>query len=398
MRRFSQRENWCKASDDRACRGRAAAFFLVLPLLVMTVSLAAGSAFADDAPASRIVASEQGESALPNLDHLFFIASSDADDGSSLSVTPLQTMAKLAQRDLPERAIAYDASPWRADEFHPSLGEDRPIIARAVAAWVRTDAGRFALARFQQIWGYPLGEVIFAAVPRPSGTWRDREVVFGSNTAPFPVTGADGRSVQIDFIIFINPIDYAPDGVLNIASGGAGFHHTLASLVFTELSVLSGLSHDPAREVYPGVSYNKTLQNALALFGLDAGDEGRGTAAVLRDGRLFLPQSTDPAFDAVGGKASPIPSGLDFANLSMREAHAVAPALSFPMKDGSPVARADNRGSADPHGPWAGMAIAHDQDEYETAIEILHHHGRRIAPGFVLKLIATSDAGTSGAH
>jgi hypothetical protein len=61
------------------------------------------------------------------------------------------------------------------------------------------------------------------------------------------------------------------------------------------------------------------------------------------------------------------------------------------MYGGAPVDRANHMGLADPDGPWAGLPIAHDQDEYDAAIRVLHKRGRRLVPGFMLKLVVSAD-------
>jgi hypothetical protein len=382
-----------RSDESRAttCRrgGIAAATASVLAAAAVTLLLASPTR-AQGLSGPAIAARQEG-GAHAALGRLFAVAASDIDADDDAMAAALRTEGQIPVQDA-RATYALRSSPSRRS-FEP-FSQDRGAIIAAALAWAQTDAGRFALAHFQQIWGYPLGKVIFTAVPRPSGTWRDQEVIFGSNTAPFPVVAENGGAVQMDFIVFLNPIDYAPDGVLSLAVSGAKFHHTIASLVFTELSVLSGLSHDAARQVYPTIPYNKVLENSLALFVL-----GRAVGAQSpslfdsADEKFMLPQLTDPAFDrVVVDDASPIPSGIDFANLTFQEAHAAHPALPFPMDDGAPVERANHWGMADPNGPWAGLAIAHDQDEYETGIRLLRQQGRRLVPGFMIRLIAAEAA------
>jgi hypothetical protein len=300
-----------------------------------------------------------------------------------------------AQANAVEGSLALEgaASSRPRGRPRPSLDQDRAAIFDAAAAWERTDAGKFVLAHFRQIWGHPLGAVIFTTVPRLTGTWRGQEVIFGSNTAPFPIATSSG-AIEIDFIIFLNPIDYRADGILNLASNGALFHHTIASLVFTELSVLSGLSHSSARRIFPTIASNRILQNSLSLFSLAALAVPGLAAPGASEAKFSIPQTTIPSFDAVGTRGeSPIPSGLDFANLTLRQAYEADSSLSFPMNGSRPAERADHSGHADPSGPWAGLPIAHDQNEYSVAIEIIHQRGLHLAPGFLLRLVAAADVG-----
>jgi hypothetical protein len=381
-------------SRAAACRrdGIAAATASVLAAAAVTLLIASPTC-AQDLSAPALAARPDG-GAHAALGRLFAVAAGDIDEDADAAAA-LQTGPEAAEQRPAQGALATytPRSRSRRRRVEP-FSQDRGAIIAAALAWAQTDAGRFALAHFQQIWGYPLGKVIFTAVPRQSGTWRDQEVIFGSNTAPFPVVAESGGAVHMDFIVFLNPIDYAPDGVLSLAVSGAKFHHTIASLVFTELSVLSGLSHDAAREVYPTIPYNKVLENSLARFvlGRAAGAQGL-TLPGSADEKLMIPQLTDPAFDrVVADDAGPIPSGIDFANLTFQEAHAAHPALAFPMDHGAPVERANHWGMADPDGPWAGLAIAHDQDEYETGIRLLRQQGRSLVPGFMIRLIAAEAA------
>jgi hypothetical protein len=374
-----------------ACRrdGIAAATASVVAAAAVTLLITSPTRAQDlSGPA---LAARQDGGAHATLGRLFSVAAGESDEDDAAMAAALRTEPEAAGRLSLQGAVATSAlrlgpSRHRIEPF----SQNRSAIITAALAWAQTDAGRFALAHFQQIWGYPLGKVIFTAVPRPSGMWRDQEVIFGSNTAPFPVAAESGGAVQMDFVVFVNPIDYAPDGVLSLAVSGARFHHTIASLVFTELSVLSGLSHDAARQIYPTIPYNKVLKNSLALFVLGRAVGAQSLSLSGSDDEKFmLPQRTDPAFDRiVADDASPIPSGIDFANLTFQEAHAAHPALPFPMDDGAPVERANHWGMADPNGPWAGMSIAHDQDEYAAGIRILRERGQRLVPGFMIRLIA----------
>jgi hypothetical protein len=378
-------------SGATACRrgGIAAATASVLAAVAVTLLIASPTRAQD--LSEPVIAATQDGGAHATLGRLFSVAAGEIDEDDVAMAAALRTEPEAAgQRPMQGVLATYAlrSAPSR-HRFEP-FSEDRGAIITAALAWAQTDAGRFALAHFQQIWGYPLGKVIFTAVPRPSGMWRDQKVIFGSNTAPFPVVAESGGAVQMDFVVFLNPIDYAPDGVLSLAVSGAKFHHTIASLVFTELSVLSGLSHDAARQIYPTIPYNKVLKNSLALFvlGRAAGMQSL-TLPGSADEKFMIPQLTDPAFDrVVADDASPIPSGIDFANLTFQEAHAADPALPFPMDDGTPVERANHWGTADPNGPWAGLPIAHDQEEYETGMRILRQQGRRLVPGFMIRLIA----------
>lgn len=378
-------------SGATACRrdGIAAATASVLAAAAVTL-LITSSTQAQDLSGPAVAARQDG-GAHATLGRLFSVAAGDSHDDDAAMVAALRTEPHAAGQLPMQGAVATSALPLGSSRPRVEpFSQDRGAIITAALAWAQTDAGRFALAHFQQIWGYPLGKVIFTAVPRPSGMWRDQAVIFGSNTAPFPVAAESGGAVQMDFVVFLNPIDYAPDGVLSLAVSGAEFHHTTASLVFTELSVLSGLSHDAARQVYPTIPYNKVLQNSLALFGLG---RAAGAQSLMRpdsaDEKFVLPQLTDPAFDrVVADDASPLPSGIDFANLTFQEAHAAHPALPFPLDDGAPVERANHWGMADPNGPWAGMSIAHDQDEYAAGLRILRDRGERLVPGFMIRLIA----------
>jgi hypothetical protein len=379
-------------SRATACRrsGIAAATASVLAAAAVTLLLATPTR-AQGLSGSTIAARQEEGGTHAALGRLFAIAASDIDADDDATAAPLRTEGQIpVQGAHAAYALRSSTSPHHVEPF----SQDRGVIIAAALAWAQTDAGRFALAHFQQIWGYPLGKVIFTAVPRPSGMWRDQEVIFGSNTAPFPVVAESGGAVQMDFIVFLNPIDYAPDGVLSLAVSGAKFHHTIASLVFTELSVLSGLSHDAARQIYPTIPYNKVLENSLTLFVLARAAGAQSlTLSGAADEKLMIPQLTDPAFDrVVADDASPIPSGIDFANLTFQEAHAAHPALPFPMDDGAPVERANHWGVADPNGPWAGLPIAHDQDEYETGIRLLRQQGRQLVPGFMIRLIAAEAA------
>jgi hypothetical protein len=356
--------------------------------------LIAGPAPAQVLPESFVITAVRDADLSMSGGPRFLVATSETDDRpvQLAARVPSPAMASAAQQHFSALPAAYDVPPRSLERLPPSLSEERAVIASAVATWVQSHAAKFLLAHFQEIWGYPLGDVIFAPVPRQTGTWRGHEVIFGSNTAPFPVMAESGRAVRIDFVIFVNPIDYAADGLLLTSLGGVAFHNSVATLVLTELSVLTGLTHDPARVTHAAVLRDKVLQNSLALFGLDAGmATGTGGSPGFEDGKLLIPQTTDPAFDAVSADiVTRIPSGLDFANLTFREAHAVNPNLNFPMIDGQLAERADHSGKADPNGPWAGLPIAHDQDEYDTGLRILHQLGRHLAPGFIIKLIAAT--------
>lgn len=276
---------------------------------------------------------------------------------------------------------------------HALLAQDWSTIANTVHAWGRSEAGKFVLAHFEEIWGYPLGEIIVAPVPRLTGVWRGKEVVFGSNTVPLPVTMAYGP-VAIDFVIFINPIDYRSDGVLSVASDGSVFHQTASSLILTELSVLSGLSHSPARAIYPTIASNKPLQNALQLFALASTARDKFATIGLAGTHFMIPETTRPAFDALSSDlVARIPSGLDLANMTFAEVHAIDPSLALPTDGEKPVERADHTGRVDPNGPWSAFSIAHDHDEYEAAMDVIHQYHRHLAPGFILEFVAAMDGG-----